>query len=94
MTELEQHIYDSVKDRLPELLEKVRGLEGLKGIAIGVPFYCDGVIDTLTYTRSEDRFTHIDYSKGVKNGMSIGGLMSDYTGYFDQEDIKYFSFEI
>ena len=95
MTELEKHIYDSVKDRLPELLEKVRELKFDPGTKrVNVPFAVGGCIDWLVYSPEEDRFIEIEYGKGVKNGTSIGGLMSDMEAYFHPEDIKTFTFQI
>ena len=93
MTDLEKHIYDSVKDRIPELLELVRNGKYESGF-IRVPFMCGGCIDFLVYDTAKDKFTHIEYSKGVEGGISIGGLMSDHEAYFDAEDIKNFEFEI
>ena len=93
MTDLEEYIYDSVKDRIPELLEKIRAYKYNYGW-VEVPFACGMCIDYLVYSVSEDRFVSIRYYKGIKDGESIGGLMSKYEAYFDLENIKEFEFNI
>ena len=89
MTELEKHIYDSIKDRIPALLEKIRGLK-VETRFIDIPFICDGCIDHLIYDKKVGRFVRIEYTKGVGKGTSIGGLMPEYTAYFDEVEHKEF----
>ena len=89
MTELEQHIYDSIKDRLPELNEKFGKMEGFAGKYVEVPFMCDEVLDTLVWDVVEKRFTHIKYPKGIGEGMSITPIGS-WAAHFDESEIKTF----
>lgn len=91
MKKLEKYIYDSIKDRLHEKLEIVRSFGNLESKYIEIPFECDGVIDTLIYDVSEDKFTKIRYSKGKGDGLQVGNF-HNYSAYFD--DVEYLEFEI
>ena len=82
MTVLERHIYNSIKDSIPELLEEVRKLE-VQRSEIMIPFICDGVLDKLIFNVQHDRFTKIEYSKGTGEGMIIEGMPKN-TAYYDE----------
>ena len=88
MTELEKHIYDSIKDEIPRHLKKMQSMEGLQGEFINVPFLCDGVLDFLVYSTKGGRFTHIDYHRGIGEGTSLG--LIKYAAYFDETERKQF----
>jgi len=88
MTELEKHIYDSVKDVIPHHEKKMQNLEGLQGEFVKLPFMCDGVLDFLVFSVKENRFTHIDYHVGVGKGVGFG--LTKFAAYFDESQRKQF----
>lgn len=88
LTKLEQKIYNTFIEILPELTVKAKEMK-VETRFIEFPFICEGCIDFVIYDRTLGKFTKIRYSKGIKNPLVIEG-MSDYTGYFDKEDIKDF----
>jgi len=90
MTELEQHIYDTIKDRLPELNEKFAGMI-LEGERVEVPFVCDDVVDSLVFGVPEKRFIKIRYAVGVGDGLAID-VMPPTVAYYN--DVCHREFEI
>lgn len=92
MTELEKYILGKAKIEIVRL-EKIISQIKTNSPFIEVPFYLDGVFDSLIYDVRKRKFTEIKYYVGVGNATIIEP-MPQYTGYFDEITVKRISLDV
>lgn len=91
MTELENKIYESALEILPELKNRVKEIK-TEARYISFPFLCDGVFDKIIYDTHKGKFTKIEYTKGKGKGTTFEPSMNKFSAYFDE--VESCSFEI
>jgi hypothetical protein len=82
MTELEQHIYDYVMDKIPSMVEDLKKSE-FKTELVKYPIMIDGSIDSVVFDAKTLKPLRIDYNYGIGPGVSDG-----IVNYFDDFEVR------
>lgn len=91
MTELEKEIYQSALEVLPDLKKVADGMEA-ESRYVEMPFYSNGVADSVIYDTILERFVRIKYTKGIGSGVEIESFGDGSIGYFS--NVEYCSFDL
>jgi hypothetical protein len=84
LTELERHIYECAKEAMPSIKERIEKLSR-DGRTISF-FYCDGLIDSITYNPELKKFVEIEYRKCVGKVTHVEGL-EGFSGFSYETEI-------